>query len=65
MTSLKQQWDDKMQAAQQRWLEKFKQATVYDSEHDDSLCTRFLLKITGKKRKGEELVRGNANEKGP
>ena len=54
LTSLKKLWDDQMKAAQQRWVEKFKQGNDSDSENDDSLCTRFLDKITGKKRKATE-----------
>ena len=62
LTSLKEQWDKKMEVAQKRWAEKFKEEINYDSEHDDSLCNRLISALTGKKRKGDELVNPRVNE---
>ena len=56
LTSLQQQWDNRMEVAQQRWNEKFKQATDFDSENDGSLCARLMRTLTGTKRKGDALV---------
>ena len=61
LTSLKEQWDKKMEVAQKRWAEKFKEEINYDSEHDDSLCNRLMSVLTGKKRKGDELVNPRVN----
>ena len=51
-----------MEVAQKRWAEKFKEEINYDSEHDDSLCNRLISALTGKKRKGDELVNPRVNE---
>ena len=51
-----------MEVAQKRWNEKFKQATDYDSENDDSLCGRLMRRLSGSKRNGEALVNPRVHE---